>query len=47
MAPRFIYSLIGLAIVVIGFGLWKMAPKDGPEVQKIYRVTPSSPKQHQ
>ena len=44
MAPRFIYSLIGLAIVVIGFGLWKMAPKDGPEVQKIYRVTPSSPK---
>jgi hypothetical protein len=42
MAPRFIYSLIGLAIVIIGFGLWKMTPKDAPEVQKIYRTTPRS-----
>jgi len=36
---RFLYTIIGLAIVVIGFCLWKMSPKDVPEVKKIYKTT--------
>ena len=42
MSARFIYSLIGLVIVAIIVGVWKMSPKDALEVQKIYRTAPSS-----
>ncbi|RKU12548.1 hypothetical protein C6503_17320 [Candidatus Poribacteria bacterium] len=39
MPNRFFIPMLAIAIVAIGFSLWKMSLTDTPEVQKIYRTT--------
>ena len=39
MPNRFFIPILALAIVAIGFSLWKMFLTDTPEVEKIYRTT--------